>query len=501
MPLWAQPVEGIDLHFPAEGTLNAFVIFVQHRDDLYDNDLTTDPATEWPAAWSRGPARLLPAWAGEQGEALLAPPGTPPAAFAEGSVSRFYHLMSGGRFTLTGAVYPRVYIPAHERQWYIEARGDFATGALHLSHEILTSAEVQDYLRETYGSRVPALFDRYTNGDGLRPVPDGIFDLVVLVYRLSHLPPLRGNCRPDERCGGYTSVANLGTQNNRSGRDTFAQSGAPVTLAGLQVVDNSRSGSGVIVEGYTLKRVVRTFVHEVGHRQFYLQHTCPNPAGSTNTAVADCIGIMGGPYLTLSAPDRLKLGWAEVDTLDLRAVRGSVSYELPVLGAEGSRVLRLQHGAAACGDVLVEARAWNNFWDRPPDGVNDDGDEGDFYLPQQGLYLYKASDGTARCGGPYRFASSLESGGTARDPSTGFRVGSTYAAGFRPGDAYTPLRNPTYQYHRHPDLDARLWITNITRTPRGYRFDVGNGLPLQLLAPYGTTPRPPRQLAPGAAGR
>ncbi|NBC17723.1 MAG: hypothetical protein GVY18_10460 [Bacteroidetes bacterium] len=38
-------VEGVELNFPNEGTINAFVVFVQH----FDNSFTTDLTTEWPS--------------------------------------------------------------------------------------------------------------------------------------------------------------------------------------------------------------------------------------------------------------------------------------------------------------------------------------------------------------------------------------------------------------------------------------------------------------------
>lgn len=463
-PVTAQPVEGgAQRYFPTEGRFNAFVIFVQHRDDRYDNELTTDRATEWPAERSRSRARALPAWAGDDGSDLIAPPGTDPARFPEGSISRFYDVMSGGRFILTGDVYPRVYIPEHDKSFYARNHGRFKNGALRLTHEILTSREVQDYFNRKYTrEQAASLFDRYTNGTD-RKEPDGKFDLIILVFRLSGLPELIG------KGSGYTSITSLGEFSGKTG-DSFSDFDQPITLGGLDVIDNIRSGSGIIAEGYTLKRAVRVIAHEIGHRQLYYEHTCE---GNAVSAGSDCIGIMGGPYLTMSAPERMKLDWTGVRTIDVSSIRSSVEVELRD-ALQSGEVLRLTDGPEpGCGDVIVEARRWSNFWDSPPDGKNDDGDHGDFYLPQEGLYLYKSADG-ATCGGRTRRYSSLESNGERRDPTRGFRHGEPYRAAFAQGDTYGPATTFKFRYHKNPTLDARLAITDITPTPRGFTFKVWN---------------------------
>lgn len=459
------PTGGAQLFFPNEGTINAFYIFVQHRNDRYDNELTTDPETEWPSDRSPGRDRKLPGWAGKGGEKLIAAPGTPPSRFPEGSISQFYYLMSGGRFTLTGDVYPRVYIPEHDKSWYLKNAKPFKNGAVRLSHEILTSDEIKEYIARKYPGDEIDIFDRYTNGTS-KMEPDGVFDMVVLVYRLSDLPGLIGLGR------GYTSITSFGEFSSKRG-DSFADAEHPVKLGKLKVIDNLKSGSGVIVEGYTLKSTVRITAHEIGHRQLYYAHTCGGSGVSSRNS--ECVGIMGGPYLTMSAPDRMKLGWAEIETIDVSQIDGVMPYVLEDALKNG-KVLRLRDGDKdGCGDVIAEARTWSNFWDRPPDGKNDDGDHGDFYLPQEGLYLYKAPGGGNGCGGRQRFYSSLESNGEKRDPNTGFRNGSTYQVAFGPGDSYTPSTEFRFDYHRNPTLDQRLSITDITRTRDGFRFFLRNG--------------------------
>ena len=127
-------------HFPTAGTVNALVLFVQNRNDTQEDDCydstrrpiqfrefpasvcagqpdtphlqstSDDPVSEWPQGRSTTPARTLPSWGAE----FLARPETDPAEFAPGSLSEYYHLNSGGRFTLTGYVYPEVYIPDHD---------------------------------------------------------------------------------------------------------------------------------------------------------------------------------------------------------------------------------------------------------------------------------------------------------------------------------------------------------------------------------------------------
>lgn len=471
---------GVRLLMPTEGEVSALVVFVQFPEepDIF-GDWASDPATEWPHERSLGPGRSLPSW-GEGGR-LVALPGTPPEDFVSGSLSAFYHTMSHGRFRMTGYVYPQVMQPAHPVEWYHANRGDFANGAVALSHEILTSDALQTYLDANPDGLDLGAFDTFRNGTTIRE-PDGLFDLIVLVHRDEVMPRLRLS-RNDRPLSG-TSLTSLGADlelrpthpvdYRLPASDAFAPD--PVILGGLRVIDNVTSGSGVTIRAYSWKQAVRLITHEVGHRHFGRYHTCQSPNASTS----NCVGIMGGAYITMSAPDRIKLGWTEVVNVDVDAYERH-HLTLPDALISG-KVFRIRHGEDGCGDLIAEARFWSNPWDHPPDPAlgNDDGDDVDLFLPQEGLYLYKAPEaGSVLCGGrpdpgsdDQRY-SSLENNGLigrvvpfAQGASTeqrAFRVGGTYQVAYEPGHTFSPIQRPRFDAHRNPWLDSRLTLTNIQR--------------------------------------
>ncbi len=494
-PACAQAQDGARLAFPNHGAVHAFVIFVQHEENAEEGDHTSDPATEWPRTHSLDPERLLPAWAGEN--RLLAPPGADPAAFDPGSLSAFYHTMSHGRFTVKGYVYPRVYAPEHPVSWYHDNRGDFPNGAVALSHEILTSSEIRQYFSENPDSLNLSLLDTYRNGSNeYASGGDGIFDMIILVNRSAALPGLRRLANGKPSSG--SSISSLGADTEvRPGEPDYLDPATdafrsdPVRLGSLRVIDNLTSGSGIITRATTRKQSVRIIAHEIGHRHFGPYHTCDSEIASES----DCIGIMGGAYLTMSAGDRIKLGWAEVVNVDVKN-HSLLRLHTPDALASG-KVFRIREGRDACGDLIVEARFWSNFWDSPPNAAdpgapfygNDDGDSYDLFLPQEGLYLYKAPEsGNSMCGGrrnpayDYLFYSSLENSGISRrlvpfseGPSEklrAFRPGGTYRVALEPGDMYTPFTLPGFYYHANPSLDRKLTLTDITREGGAFALSV-----------------------------
>ncbi len=490
--VWAQPAHpGARLAFPNRGVVNAFVIFVQHADDPdYSGEFGSDPETEWPVDHSLGPDRLLPAWA--EGNKLLSPPGTSPEEFDEGSLSAFYHQMSHGRFTITGYVYPKVYIPKHPIEWYHENRGAFQNGASRRSHEILTSDEIQAYLNENPDGLDLRALDTYRNGTfSYMNGGDGIFDLIILIDRNTTLPRLR---RDDAgKSIGGSSITSLGIDNEvrkdfvdytNTQSDGFASD--PVVLGGMRVIDNLTSGSGVLTYAQTRKQAVRIIAHEIGHRHFGFYHTCTSDFSPNS----DCIGIMGGAYLTMSAGDRIKLGWTEIVPIDMENHESvDVVFEDAI---RSGKVYRIRQGEDRCGDVIVEARLWTNFWDAPPNPhdpsapfyLNDDGDQADLFLPQEGLYVYKAPQpGASWCGGnrnpsfEYAYFSSMENSGLydrlvpfragRSEELRAFRPGGAYRVAYEPGDVYAPYRLPLFYFHESA-LDEKLTISDIKRVENGF---------------------------------
>ncbi|MDX1546130.1 MAG: T9SS type A sorting domain-containing protein [Rhodothermales bacterium] len=486
------PRPGARMAFPSTGEVSALVVFIQFEDEPDGaGAFGDDPATEWPHGRSLGPERRLPAWA--EGNRLLAPPGTAPEAFDPGSLSAFYHLMSHGRFTVTGRVAPRVYVPEHPVDWYHAHRGGLPNGAVRLARDVLTAPEIRSFVDGLPDRRA---FDRITNGTDAY-APDGRFDLVVLVHRDLVLPRLRRDDAGRPQPG--SSVTSLGADpairldDPADYRDpaTDALAAAPVVLGGLRVTDNLTSGSGVTVYALTRKQAVRAIAHEIGHRHFGFYHTCDSPLAP----VADCLGLMTGASLTMSAGDRIKLGWAEVVDVALPPT-GRVEAVFPDALASG-QVFRLRLGPARCGDVIVEARFWTNFFDAPPNPGdptapfpgNDDADDADLFLPEEGLYLYKAPEaGNSLCGGRRDAAydeqlySSMENNrlgrrlqpfqeGPARDLRA-FITGGTYRTAYGPGDVYAPFTQPLYFFHPHPALDERLALTAIERRDGAFAAEI-----------------------------
>lgn len=486
---------GARLAFPNHGVVNAFVIFVQHPDEVDGaGDFGSDPETEWPISLSRDAQRLIPAWANEG--RLLATPGTEPGQYDDGSISAFYNLMSQGRFSLTGYVYPRVYHPQQPVAWYHENRGNFANGVVKLSHEILNSSELQSYFSQNPDGLDLAALDTYRNGTN-EYGSDGVFDLIILIHRNITLPRLRLDREGNTTRG--SSISSLGADVDYRPThgidyrepDTDAFLDTPVTLGNLRVIDNVTSGSGITVHALSRKQAVRIITHEIGHRHFGYYHTCE----SAHSPDSDCIGIMGGAYVTMSAGDRIKLGWADVVPVDLPSLgRLDVTFADAL---QSGKVYRLRTGRDQCGDMIVEARFWNNFWDAPPNPDkanqpfyrNDDGDQGDLFLPQEGLYLYKAPEvGNVLCGGNLKpefekhTFSSLENSGIGRriipfqsghaTEMKAFRVGGTYKVAYTPGDRYAPFDRPMFFFHRNFALDDKLTITNISRQEGAFSAEI-----------------------------
>src|SRR5690606_1241940 len=140
----------------------------------------------------------------------------------------------------------------------------------------------------------------------------------ILIDRGVTLPRLRRLASGNPSSG--SSISSLGVDlEDRKNMDNFidpelnAFASEPVELGGMKVIDNLTSGSGIITRALTRKQAVRIIAHEIGHRQFGFYHTCTDE----RTALSDCIGIMGGAYLTMSAGDRIKLGWTEIIDVDL----------------------------------------------------------------------------------------------------------------------------------------------------------------------------------------
>ncbi|MFU8861465.1 MAG: hypothetical protein ACNA8K_13695 [Cyclonatronaceae bacterium] len=146
---------GASVNFPVEGNVNALIVFVQRKDDHYEDcrrflgynhlgepqfedsidysycanrpnmqdswdidgvqSFTDNPLTEWPANLpdSAHPSyRQLPVWA----SGIIDPPNS--EQITEGSLTDLYKRYSNGDFNFRGKVWPYTYIPENNTQWY-----------------------------------------------------------------------------------------------------------------------------------------------------------------------------------------------------------------------------------------------------------------------------------------------------------------------------------------------------------------------------------------------
>ncbi len=451
-------------------------MFVQHRDDTYEHceeestsrgvdyktyclltipgysSWTNNPVTEWPANLpldEAGETRALPRWANQL---IDAPDGS---TLSEGSLTQYYSKMSRGKFTLRGYVYPRVYVPKHEARAYQDS-APFDTGGVRLSHEILS------YIKKNPRglNLTPEYFDRYRNGTN-QLGSDGIFDAIILVFRFSKFRDVFGSKLPTGSAITSLGAAPLVGDPNSPSYNAFAPS--PVTLGGMKVIDNLVSGSGVTVAALTRKDALRIIAHEWGHRQFGQYHVGEyrGEKGDSMSIMQEGEGIPG----SLTAGDRLKLDWAQPVVLNIQNFTTQEVYLEDSI--ESGKVLYIKSNSPASGDLVVESRLWSNFWDSPPNGINDDGDRNDHYLPQEGLYLYKVGDPTSNF--KNSFFSFLENSGAAERAKF---YDSSISAAFVPGQIFSPQTEFLFKFYKSKTLDPRVAITDIRREGKGFRFKV-----------------------------
>jgi hypothetical protein len=177
----------------------------------------------------------------------------------------------------------------------------------------------------------------------------------------------------------------------------------------------------------------------------------------------------GSSHLGFSAADRIKAGWANIQYEDV-ATFGDKNVSLrdmAVVSATEPDVIWIRDGSSACGDVVVESRFRSiDLFEAPG---SDDGDLSDFYLPNEGLYFWKAST-TTSCGSSFRRYSSLPKQTTHKRWKF-FGSNNDLEPGFGEGDVYDPgfLDALQYDFHESQALDDNLRIWNIVKN--GDRFD------------------------------
>jgi len=141
-------------------------------------------------------------------------------------------------------------------------------------------------------------YDLYTNGTENR-TPDGIFDMIVLVWRTNTAPSHEA----------YSDVAHeaqpTGTVVTALGNLTFRWG----YESGITWKKSSRIS--VTSAGYNFQDMMGTFAHEYGHRLL----TSPGGVLHYDPLDAWCVMSSGGYHGSMCAYERLRLGWLSPDTL------------------------------------------------------------------------------------------------------------------------------------------------------------------------------------------
>ncbi|TVQ15877.1 MAG: hypothetical protein EA364_01025 [Balneolaceae bacterium] len=475
---------GATVRFPITGDINALIVFVQRKDNHFEdcrsvtgfNELneplfndrvpyqrcaerpgmtdswdprgvqsfTDNPLAEWPAGLPDSSARgfrQLPAWA----TGIIDAPGSDDITF--GSLTDIYHRYSNGTFNFRGKVWPYTYIPEHNTPWYEENRGTMPNGLAKLNSEVIRF--VDEHHKALGFDITPEVFDRYTNGRGDMMVPDGNFDMVIIVYRFSGFDRLMSRHR------SASAIAHLGGIGDRE-----------LTLGGMTVTDNPQSGSwwengsGIVANGFSQKMVMTVIMHEIGHRQFGGYHTNEQNLDMPN---ADAYSVMGATNNhTFSGPDKIKLNWANVAELDINSIPFPHYTTITLHDGNkvntGDEILWIRNGdAVAAGDIIVEARLKTSFMDMDPEDLGLDGDGKDYSLPGNGLYIYKAQNLRSRNSHRY---SSLQNGSLpSRRKYFGINDSDVV---FGEGAQLLPFTRFRFRVPPSNGLDEKLAITHIT---------------------------------------
>jgi M6 family metalloprotease-like protein len=476
---------GALVRFPVMGDVNALIVFVQRRDDRYEDcrmftgfnevgepvfddsvpyqrcadrpgmqdswdpggfqSFTDNPLTEWPAdlpdSSVRG-FRQLPAWASD----IIDPPNS--TQITEGSLTDLYRRYSNGTFNFRGIVWPYTYIPQHDTQWYEENRGNLPNGLARLNSEVIRFV---DQHHESFGFEIsPEIYDRYTNGQGENFSPDGNFDMVIIVYRFSGFNRIFTSYR------GASAVTHLGGAGS-----------ADLSLGGMNIMDNPTSGiwwdisSGIVANGFSQKPLMTVIMHEIGHRQFGSYHTSDTNLDPPNT---DAYSVMGaGNNHTYSGPDKVKLNWANVTELDINTIIYP-NYALVTLhdgnkinSQNENEILWIRNGdEVAAGDIIIEARLKSSFMDMDPADLGMDGDGKDYSLPGNGLYIYKAQN--IRSPNRHRYSSLQDGSLPSRRKFFGINDSEVV---FDENSQLTPHKRFNFRIPPSNGLDERLSISHI----------------------------------------
>ncbi len=482
------------LWFPNHDQVNALIVFVQAPNDTFEHcadrwnqgpdgpldvsgqyattcgaqvpgpsaryeSESDDVATEWPSRrlvnGTMQPAR--PMWA----EKLIDPPGTNPSAYTTGSLSDYYWTMSQGTFRFEGTSYPELIVTEHP---YSQYDGDPDT--LTFDDWQLITEEVIRRIAEDSLITDFEPYDRYRNGfNEYVPGGDGVFDMLIIHARW-------GTAVAD--FGGGDGFYTL-YQDTDIHQDAFPN--GPHYLGGLRVKDNMRFGSGVLTNSLTRHGAVAMITHEIGHRQLSV-HTMPSQ--QDGRSYGNPFSIMWGhDWFAMDAADRYRLGWLTPRVVSAQTLTRQTESLGDAFLTGDALCISADGACSAEGDLLVEARSHDSYWNGA--ALDYDGDWNDgIHVVNEGLVVLKRNE-------PGTFYTSMERTGLparTHHPNRGVAFGTRHLYG--PGDAFTPLS--TFRFPVPGDglplaqdpalLNDRIAITDIVEAGSGFSFSVwGDFLP------------------------
>lgn len=244
-------------HVTSNGKLRTLIVYVSFSDD------TTTKSKSWEMT-----GNVLPNWTKQ----MLNP--TENLYFPHNNLSQYFHEMSFGNLLLYGDIYPKVVIPKHNQNHYKNIG--------EVNSEVLISIDGEvDFSK----------YDNWSKGENNKfvSVPDGIVDLIFVVYRNFENKLYFNN--------GWTGIAHLHLSD-----DIKTNDGVKITKGRL---DN---GSGISSRGgkngFSFMKYI--LAHEFGHFLFGAGHI----ENTTHLAL-----MTGGPVWNASRGmnswEKEKLGWIE----------------------------------------------------------------------------------------------------------------------------------------------------------------------------------------------
>lgn len=478
--------------YPFTGSINAIIVFVQfvndnsdqmweyagdtdyrqptynninvdNRESPYHDDVwgvqcvTDNPDYEWPSdlpSLPQDPARrrLLPAWAAN----FIDAPGS--NTITPGSLTDYFHDISKQQFNLRGKVVPFTYITEHSQSYYIQ-NFEQSLNTYGSALEMILD-EIVNYLNNNSSdlglNLNDSIWDQYVNGDNNSNTynSDGILDLLILHYR-DH--PLK-NYSEFSHGNAYARLI----AENQPFNST-------ITLGNFGITRNS----GILSAGFKQKTSANVIAHELGHNQSHRGHTFVDPLRKSSD-VDSFSNMHWGPSnsIHLGVQERIKFEYANIEFINVNDINGDfVSRELFSSGVYNNTslpdVIWLMNGSTPNeGDIIIESRKRNNWWNILQVPSSSKRDLRDFYLPNEGIYVHVYVGSNV----PVKMFGSLHAGKYRRD-----KFGVSGNHGFNGDNNLIPMTQFEEKYTGDDESNSllkKIGITHIVSTINGHSFKI-----------------------------